>query len=396
MSGRILLGITGGIAAYKSVQLVRLLTTAGYDVVPIMTQWATRFVGTLTLEALCGHPVRIETPAAGDREGIEHISLIRSARLLVVAPLTANSAAKMANGLADNFLTNTYLAHRGLTLACPAMNTAMLEHPATQRNLAQLQADGVHLLHGSSGDLACGEVGGGRMAEPEIIFEKIQYLLGQRVANLVGKKVLVSAGPTNEAIDPVRYITNRSSGKMGIAVARAFAWAGAEVTLVHGPVQTSLPTQGVTCVAINSAAEMAEAILSRQAQMDVIVMAAAVADYRPPRSDQKLKKGNFDGVLRLERTQDILATLGERKQPGQVLAGFAAESEDVLNHAAGKLKRKNLDVIFANDISSTTTGFGHDMNRITALFADGSQRDLGTHTKQDLATAIVDHLGDLF
>lgn len=389
---RILLGISGGIAAYKTIELVRLLTKAGYDVVPIMTEWGARFVGPLTLEALTGHPVRVQTPASGDREGIEHISLIRSAKLLLIAPLTANTAAKMAQGLADNFLTTTYLAHTGLTAVCPAMNTGMLQHPATQRNLQQLANDGVVFCEGSSGELACGEVGAGRMAEPEVIFDFVNYLLGERIPALAGKKVVVTAGPTREDLDPVRYLTNRSSGKMGIAVARAFRDAGAQVTLVHGPTNEALPSYGLDIVPVTSAAQMADAVLGRQATADICVMAAAVADYAPEKQAQKLKKGTFDGTLKLSRTTDILATLGKQKRDGQVLVGFAAESENVIENARGKLERKNLDFIFANDISSPALGFGTAENRLLMIRRDGRSEDLGQTSKDDLARAMVRHI----
>ncbi len=385
---RILLGICGGIAAYKSVELVRLLVKAGYEIVPIMTEWGSRFVGPLTLEALTGHPVRIGTPASGDRDGIEHISLVRSARLLLIAPLTAHTAAKMAHGLADNFLTATYLAHKGLTAACPAMNSGMLEHSATRRNLATLAGDGVALLDGQAGDLACGEVGAGRMAEPEAIADFVDYLLGERLPNLAGKRVLVSAGPTREDLDPVRFLTNRSSGKMGVAIARAFRNAGADVTLVHGPLPETPLLHGAERVSVSTAAQMAEAVLARQ-ESEIVVMAAAVADYRPQRSDQKLKKANFDGVLRLERTTDILATLGANKRPGQVLVGFAAESEHVLANAEDKLRRKNLDFIFANHIAAERAVFGANDNHLIMIDRSGHQEDLGHGSKRDLAARMV-------
>ncbi len=384
---RIVLGVTGGIAAYKTAELVRLLTARGYDVVPVMTPWAARFIGPLTLETLSGHEVRVETPTSDASTGVEHISLIRSADLLLIAPLTANTLAKMVHGLADNFLTNTYLAHQGKTLICPAMNTAMLSHPATQRNLEQIAQDGAFALYGSSGSLACGETGAGRMAEPEAIVDYVEELLTPQVPALVGKRVLVSAGPTAEDLDPVRFITNRSSGKMGFALARAFRNAGARVTLVHGPVNLD-PIDRVSCVPVRSAAEMEEAVLSRRGQSTVVVMAAAVADYRPDAAPQKLKKDQFNGQIQLHRTTDILAELGKSKPA--VLAGFAAESETLLENAGDKLRRKNLDWIFANDISKAEQGFGSDQNRIHAINRDGEITDLGAGSKQDLARQIVE------
>lgn len=385
---KVALGITGGIAAYKSAALARLLVTAGYEVFPIMTPWATRFAGPLTFEAICRHKVRVETPAAGDPDSIEHIALVRQADLLVIAPLTANTMAKMANGLADNFLTNAYLAHTGLTLACPAMNTAMLSHPASQRNLAKLQDDGVHLLHGTSGDLACGEVGAGRMAEPEVIFDKIVQLTSPKVAGIEGKQVLISAGPTCEDLDPVRFLTNRSSGKMGIALAKALRNAGAKVTLVHGPVSLALPS-GMETVSVRTAADMASAMFDRQASADIVIMAAAVADYRPEKHSQKLKKGSFDGVLHLQRTTDILAELGKRKTGHQHLIGFAAESQHLLANAQRKLEAKNLSIIFANPIDEEDSGFGVDQNQVVAISRSGKTTDLGRQSKANLAVSMV-------
>ena len=385
---RIVLGVTGGIAAYKTVELLRLLTGRGYQVFPIMTPWATRFVGPLTLEALSGHSVRMETPTSDAEQGIEHISLIRSASLLLIAPLTANTLAKMATGLADNFLTATYLAHRGLTLACPAMNTAMLNHPATRRNLELVQKDGVRLCFGDAGDLACGETGAGRMADPSEILDQVELVLSSKIQALQGKKVLVSAGPTQEDLDPVRFLTNRSSGKMGIAVACAFRNAGAQVTLVAGPVNQNIP-KGMEVVSVRSADEMAQAILPRQKEFDMVVMAAAVADYRPSAQAQKLKKSDFDGNLVLQRTTDILATLGKHKPPHQILAGFAAETQAIEQHAKDKLARKNLDFIFANDVSKQGLGFGSDHNRLMALDRQGRRIDLGTNSKGHLAKEMV-------
>ena len=391
MPKRIVLGITGGIAAYKTAELVRLLTRRGDEVFPVMTQWAARFVGPLTMEALTGNPVRMETPDGG-HDSIEHISLIRTADLLLIAPLTANTLAKMANGLADNFLTATYLAHRGKTLVCPAMNTAMLQHPATQRNLARIREDGVLICEGEAGDLACGETGAGRMAEPEVIFDAVAQALGDHERGLVGRRVLVTAGPTCEDLDPVRFISNRSSGKMGFAIARAFRDAGARVTLVHGPVTLSCPYD-VTDVPIRTAAEMYQAVTSRQAEADIIVMAAAVADYRPVPSPQKLKKEAFDGALRLERTTDILASLGASRREGQVIAGFAAETESVVENARGKLERKNLDIIFANDVSGDKV-FGQSKNHLYAVSGDGVE-DLGSQSKEALAKAVVSRIARL-
>lgn len=384
----IALGITGGIAAYKSAELARLLIKQGFEVRPIMTPWATKFIGPLTLEALCGHRVRVETPSAGDPDNIEHIALVRESDLLVIAPLTANTMAKMAQGMADNFLTSAYLAHQGPTLACPAMNTAMLEHPATQRNLATLASDGVTLLYGEAGELACKEVGAGRMAEPAIIADKITRMLAKPIPELQQRRVLVSAGPTCEDLDPVRYLTNRSSGKMGVALARAFQHAGAEVTLVHGPMHIQAPLE-IKTIAIRSAEEMAQTIIHSQAEFDIIVMAAAVADYRPIFHEHKLKKGTFSGNIELQRTTDILAQLGKNKPDQQHLIGFAAESQQLVDNAKGKLKRKNLSLIFANPIDDADSGFAVDQNQVLAIAKDGKITDLGKHKKTELAHRMV-------
>lgn len=387
--GSIALGVTGGIAAYKAAALTRLLTRDGYTVWPIMTRWGAQFLGPLTLESLSGHPVRIDTPSAGDVGGIEHISLIRQADLLLIAPLTANTLAKMAQGQADNFLTTTYLAHTGPTMVCPAMNRAMLAHPATQRNLATLAADGAFIMHGAAGELACGETGAGRMAEPADIMEAVHMLTGTKLPPLQDKRVLVTAGPTREDLDPVRFLTNRSSGKMGLAIARAFRDAGAQVTLVHGPINDPLPgfidNRGVV-----AADEMAQVVLDTPA--DIVVMAAAVADYKPERHDQKLKKHQFHGQLELQRTTDILAALGERRAANgspTVLVGFAAETNDVLDHARDKLKRKGLDMIFANDVSNPKWGFRSNDNRLWAIDRHGRVEDMGEHPKAELGRRIV-------
>ncbi|CAM2008088.1 bifunctional phosphopantothenoylcysteine decarboxylase/phosphopantothenate--cysteine ligase CoaBC [Acanthopleuribacter pedis] len=383
----IALGITGGIAAYKAAELVRLLVGAGHTVYPIMTRWATEFVAPLTFQTLSGHPVRMATAGFADG-GIDHIDLIRKCELLLVAPLTANTMAKMAGGLADNFLTSTYLAHRGKTMVCPAMNTAMLEHPATRRNMAQLQADGVEVVLGEAGDLACGEVGAGRMAEAATILDHVRWVLAPKHPFLEGKRVLVSAGPTQEDVDPVRFLTNRSSGKMGLAVAAAFRDAGAEVEVVHGPIHVPVPAR-VKARPVRSAADMASVVLSRQPDVDIIVMAAAVADFRPRPSTEKLKKAAFDGALHLDRTQDILATLGQRKRADQCLVGFAAETGSVLENAAKKIRDKNLDFIFANDVAAAGLGFAGDRNRLIALNRHGVQHDLGTRDKEALARELV-------
>lgn len=385
---RIALGICGGIAAYKAAELARLLIKAGYDVIPMMTPWGARFVGPLTLQALTGHRVRLDIEGLSDAESVEHVALVRSCSLLLIAPLTANTLAKMVHGIADNFLTTACLAHRGEILVCPAMNTAMLTHPATQRNLEQIARDGAHVCMGEAGDLACGEEGEGRMAEPEAIADHVAAVMAPVIPSLRHARVLVSAGPTRESLDPVRFFSNRSTGKMGFAVARAFRDAGAHVTLVHGPVDLRCPAL-VESIPVQSAREMAEAILPLQGGMDVIVMAAAVADYRPTANPQKLKKDVFDGVVKMERTTDILEQLGQKKRPGQILAGFAAESENLDVYAHDKLVKKNLDLLFANDISKPDIGFGSDFNEMIVYDVAAEPKILEKSSKTDLARNIV-------
>lgn len=385
---RVGLGVCGGISAYKTAELARLIRKARISVLPIMTRAGAEFLGPLTLEALCEQPVRMDATWGHGTQTIEHISLVHAWDALVIAPLTANTAAKMAHGLADNFLTTAYLAFEGPTLVCPAMNRAMLSHSATQANLATLQDRGVKIVLGEPGDLACGDHGPGRMAEPTVIFDHLQTLISRPLPNVKGKHVLVTAGPTIEPLDPVRFFSNRSSGKMGFALARAWRNAGARVTLIHGPVSIPVPCE-VTCVPIQTAAQMWQAVTQHHAQMDVIIMAAAVADYSPTYSEQKLKKDRFDGTLKLSRTQDILAWLGRNKAAHQVLVGFAAESDNLEAHARTKLKNKNLDCILANDISSNTAGFQSDQNAILAITATGVQKTFPLQDKALLAQELV-------
>jgi len=392
---KVILGITGGIAAYKSAELARLLIKSGMDVIPIMTEWATRFLGPLTIETLCGHRAYIDTPTGHNAAEIEHISQMRRADVMVIAPLTANTLGKMANGLADNFLTTSYLAYQGPVLVAPAMNSAMLSHPATVRNLELLGKDGVQMVFGEAGELACKEVGAGRMAEPHLILEAITHLLAPKIEALRNRPILVSAGPTCEDLDPVRYLTNRSSGKMGLAVAQALHHAGAKVTLVHGPIAQKIPS-GMEVISVRTAAEMATAVLNLQLSMDAIVMAAAVADYRPVYHEHKLKKGHFTGKLTLERTTDILAELGKNKPAHQHLIGFAAESQALVDNAKDKLTRKNLSLIFANPIDEKHSGFGVDVNQVLAIDKSGTITDLGKASKTEIAQKMVRLIAECF
>lgn len=384
-SQRILLGVCGGIAAYKSAETIRLLLRYGFAVTPLLTRWGSRFIGELTLAALAGEPCLRDEDIDGS---MLHIQAASRADLMLLAPLTADSAARLAGGRADDLLSQCYLAFQGQTLACPAMNTTMLHHPAVQRNLEQLTRDGVRMLSGEPGPLACGTSGEGRMAEPARIVGEVQAMLTPKLAGLVGARVLVTAGPTREAIDPVRFLSNRSSGRMGVALATALSHAGAEVTLVHGPMEVPPPPFS-TNIAVESAAAMAEAVLSRAASFDIFVLCAAVADFTVQPASQKLKKDRFNGILQLEPTLDILATLGARRQSRQLLVGFAAESEDALENARNKLLRKGADLLLVNQVGGPDCPFSSEKSRLTCLDARGSCRDLGLATKMHHAQTIA-------
>jgi len=385
---RIGLAVCGGIAAYKSAELASLLVKSGYSVFPIMTPAATRFIQPLTLEALTGNAAHIHWDDAAQPGGMDHINLMRKLDLLIIAPLTANTAAKLAHGFADHFLGAGYLAYSGKTLACPAMNTGMLEHPATQRNLKVLEDDGVVLCMGKPGVLACGDVGPGRLAEPPVILDMVEYLTSPEIPFFKDKKILINAGPTIEDLDPVRFLTNRSTGKMGFALAKALRNAGARITLVHGPVHLPLPEQ-IVCRSVRSASEMAETCLKLFPTMDMAVYSAAVADFTPEFQDRKLKKDDFNGTLILKRTMDILKTSGERKSDSQWLIGFAAETHDETRFASNKLKNKNADLIFCNTVGGTKGGFESNENSVTAFFRKGEPVTLPLADKTDLANQMV-------
>lgn len=386
----ILLGVSGGIAAYKAAQLASDFIKAGARVHVLMTENATQFVAPLTFQTLTGNPVPVDTFAKNFQWNVEHVALAKQAELCVVAPATANVIAKMAAGICDDMLTTTLLACRCPKLVCPAMNTGMYENPATQRNLRILQDDGVMVVEPGVGRLACGDDGRGRLAGLSEIEAAVERLLCPE-QDLAGLRVLVTAGPTREAIDPVRYITNRSSGRMGYELARAAAERGAQVTLVSGPVSIA-PPQGVQLVGVESSQQMFEAVASRQAQCDIIIKAAAPADYTPAEvSGQKIKKGEGELTLSLRRTQDILLWLGEHKRPGQLLCGFSAETEHLLENSRGKLERKHADLIVANNITEEGAGFGVDTNIATLLTREGDE-PLPKMTKRALADRILDRL----
>lgn len=387
LNGRnILLCVTGGIASYKAAALASKLVQAGAEVQVAMTKSAERFVGKATFAALTRKAVYDDVFIEHDASKIAHIDLADEADLIVVAPATANTIAKLASGIADDFITTTILAATCPVVVCPAMNVNMLDHPATKRNIEQLKQDGVKIIAPGIGNLACGWVGKGRLPEPEELVLTIEGLFADKL--LSGRNVLVSAGPTIERIDPVRYMTNDSSGKMGIALAEAARDLGADVTLVHGPVSIPLPS-GVTAVAVESGEEMLQAILKRYADQDIVVKAAAVADYRPKvRYEQKQKKINGALEIELEETTDILKTLGEAKT-NQILVGFAAETEQLETHSLAKLAKKKADFIVANDVSDMSIGFGSDQNAVTVFGQDGFSRDFPAQDKTKLARELM-------
>lgn len=386
----IVLGVCGGIAAYKAAELVRLYVKAGAKVSVIMTAAAQEFITPLTFQTLSGRPVHSELFSLVQEQDIGHISLADRADLLVIAPATANLIGKLASGIADDLLTTTVMACKAPLLLVPAMNTNMWEHPACRRNLAQLQEDGCHVLPPVTGLLACGWEGQGKMPEPQAICDESRRLLTPQ--DLAGETVLVTAGPTREELDPMRFLSNHSSGKMGYAIARAAAERGAKVHLVAGP--TTLPTPpGVELRRVVSARDMHAAVMAVAEDCSVIVKAAAVADYRPSRRQaQKIKKGGEAHLtLELERNPDILAELG--RLPGKrLLVGFAAETEQLLEHARRKLREKNLDLIVANDLTAEGAGFAVDTNLVQLIYRDGTVEDLPQMSKDQLARQLLDRV----
>jgi phosphopantothenoylcysteine decarboxylase/phosphopantothenate--cysteine ligase len=386
----VVLGVTGCIGAYKACEVLRELQRRGVDVHVVMTAAATRFVSPMTFEALSRHPVFHDQWALGTSGEIRHISLADDAELLLVAPATANSLGKFARGIADDALSTLYLATRAPVLVAPAMNVNMYQHPAVQENLATLRARGVAVVEPGEGYLACGWLGKGRLAEVETIVDAALARLARR-RDLASETVLVTAGPTIEDIDPVRYVSNRSSGSMGYRVAEAARDRGARVILVSGP--TALPApQDVTLVAVRSADEMRQAVAAHVGAASVVVAAAAVSDYRPAQaSASKLKK--TEGPMRLElvRTPDILKGLGDSKG-GRLLVGFAAETEDLVANARRKLETKNLDLIVANDVTAPGAGFGGATNAVVLLRRDGQRRDVPLASKREVAERILDEV----
>lgn len=384
----VILGVTGGIAAYKAVELLRLLIKAGVEVHVVMTRSAQEFVTPLTFQTLSGNPVHTELFSLIQEQDIGHISLADRADLVLVAPATANLIGKVANGLADDLLTTTIMATRAKVLFAPAMNSNMWDNPIYQKNQERLETFGYHFIKPVYGDLACGWQGQGKLPDPQEIFNSAQALMGSHA--LEGKTVLVTAGPTREELDPVRFLSNYSSGKMGYAIACAARNRGAKVLLVSGPVSLPEPW-GVETIQVVSAQEMYQAVMARAEQADLIVKAAAVADFRPVvRVGQKAKKGVSESMtIELQRNPDILAELGKRKGP-RILVGFAAETEELLKHAREKLESKNLDMIVANDVTQEGAGFNGDTNIVRFLTADGRLEELPKMTKEAVAEILLD------
>ena len=386
----VLLGVSGSIAAYKTAYLASALKKLDADVHVLMTQNATNFINPITFETLTGNKCLVDTFDRNFEFSVEHVSLAKQADVVMIAPASANVIGKLAHGIADDMLTTTVMACQCKKIVAPAMNTRMFENPVVQDNLKILDHYGYEIVSPATGYLACGDTGTGKMPEPqellEYILQEIEY-----EKDMQGLKVLVTAGPTQEAIDPVRYITNHSTGKMGYAIAKMAARRGAEVTLVSG--QTALEAQQfVDTISVRSARDMFEVVTGRAAEQDIIIKAAAVADYRPKHvSDQKMKKKDGDLVIELERTDDILASLGENRRPGQFLCGFAMETENLLENSRKKLKKKHLDMIVANSLRTEGAGFGGDTNVVT-MITESEEISLGKMSKEETASHILDQI----
>ncbi len=389
----VLLCVTGGIAAYKSVHLLRLLQKSGHDVRVVLTANATRFISPLTFQALSTHPVHTDEFSAG-APALNHIESAEWADIVIIAPASANTIAKLASGIADNLMTSILLAFTGDLFVFPAMNVHMYNHPATQTNISTLKQRGVYVGDPSTGALACGYNAPGRLPEPEEIVAAVSaHLKGK--ALLSGVRVLITAGPTVEDIDPVRYITNRSSGRMGYALANAARQMGADVTLISGP--TSLTPPPVSIINVRSASDMLNAVEAHVNNAGILIMAAAVADYTAQSpAPQKIKKNDAELRLTFVKTKDILKTISHLKKPAQVFAGFAAESENHIDNALQKLKSKQLDMIALNDISRTDIGFDVPDNEITLLFADGMREEISKRSKSEAADIILARLSEIY
>lgn len=389
----VLLCVSGSIAAYKIAYLASALKKLKADVHVLMTRNATNFINPITFETLTGNKCLVDTFDRNFEFSVEHVSLAKAADVVLVAPASANVIAKLAHGLADDMLTTTVLACTCKKIISPAMNTRMFENPITQDNLKLCEHYGMEVISPASGYLACGDTGAGKMPEPEVL---LQYILKevQYEKDLKGKKILVTAGPTREAIDPVRYITNHSTGKMGYAIAKTAALRGAEVTLVSGPAEVE-PPMFVNFVPVVTAKDMFEAVTSRSDEMDAVIKAAAVADYRPKFvNTEKTKKKDGDMAIELERTDDILKWLGEHKKDSQFLCGFSMETEHMLENSRAKLKKKNLDMIVANNLKVAGAGFGTDTNVVT-MICENREIELPIMSKEEVAGAILDEIFEI-
>lgn len=386
----IVLGVTGSIAAYKTANLASMLVKLGADVHVIMTQNATKFITPMTFETLTDNKCIADTFDRNFSFDVKHVSLAKKGDLFMVAPCTANVIGKLAAGICDDMLTTTLLATKAPIILAPAMNTGMWENAILQDNIQRLQRYGYHFVEPAVGRLACGDVGSGKMPAEELLLEHILLHVAKE-KDLEGRRILITAGPTQESIDPVRYITNHSSGKMGYALAKMAALRGAEVTLVSGPVSIK-PFAGVDAVAVKSAQDMFEAVTSRSAEQDILILCSAVADYTPATySEQKVKKHDGDMTIALKRTNDILGYLGSHKREGQLLVGFSMETENLIENSRAKLTKKNADLICANAISSDKTGFGVDTNKVT-LLSPTETVELPLCSKEETADRILDHV----
>jgi phosphopantothenoylcysteine decarboxylase/phosphopantothenate--cysteine ligase len=386
---KVILAVCGGIAAYKSIEILRLLKKADAEVRVILTKSAQWFVGALTFEALSDQPVFTDMFKESNEASLRHIDWAREADGVIIAPATANMIGKLANGIADDHLSTFMMAVTSPVLICPSMNTHMYASQAVQRNLDTLRSDGYFLMEPGSGQLACGTTGPGRLPEPEEIYDRFLACLSTK--DLDGKKILVTAGPTVEPIDPVRFISNPSSGKMGFSIARAAEHRGAEVTLVSGPTHLADP-MNVTTIRVRTAAEMAHQVFQLMENADVIIKSAAVSDYSPKETQaHKVKKGKSEMILRLQQNKDILKTLGQKKKQ-QVLVGFAAETRDLKKNATQKLAEKNLDIIAGNLVGSADSGFESDTNTVTLFFKDGTAESLPTMDKLAVAHILLDRI----
>jgi phosphopantothenoylcysteine decarboxylase/phosphopantothenate--cysteine ligase len=388
MSANIVLGVTGGIAAYKSVQIASNLTKLNHNVYTIMTESAVEFVSPLTFHSITHLPVENDLFTSSGEE-VKHIDLADKADLFLIAPATANFIAKAAAGIADDLLTTVLLATQAPIMIAPSMNVHMFENPIVQKNMKTLADLGFNIITPDSGYLACGYTGKGRLPEPERLVEEVKRKLSKK--DLKNKKVVITAGPTRESLDPVRFLSNYSSGKMGYALAKAASYRGAEVKLISGPSAVEVPL-GVELAQIETAEEMKEAVFAEYKNADLVIMAAAVSDYRPQEiMTEKIKKSGENLVLKLERTTDILAELGKNKKSSQLLVGFAAESENLLENAQKKLSKKQADYIIANDISNQSIGFGSDKNQVSILSKEGIVK-LPTADKEKLAHQILNYI----